>query len=368
MNDLIHWLALHHALGGTPRTLRSLLESCGPPQEILQIHQKNPTYLKLTPLQHQRLHKIDYTLIEDDLRWQQNNSTHHIITLADPRYPPDLKEIYDPPIVLYVKGQPEHLLKPQLAIVGSRNATLAGEEIAYQFAHQLSLAGLIITSGMALGIDYHAHCGALAAHMPTIAVLGCGNNIIYPKKHTKMASEVALSGAIISEQPVNTPVIADNFPKRNRIISGLSLGTLVIEASLKSGSLITARLANEQGREVFAIPGALKNPLARGCHYLIKNGAKLTEHINDILDEIGFDLSAITEEMEVQPLKDLDPLDNKLIECLGFCVQSAQNLINPMGVSAKELSSRLLNLELRGYIKAVPGGYCRVSHGKTRAK
>lgn len=364
MNDLIHWLALHHALGGTPRTLRLLLETYYSPEEILHLHKKNPTHLNLTPLQHQRLRQIDYALIEDDLAWQQNDPAHHIITLADLRYPPDLKEIYDPPIVLYLHGQPEHLLKPQIAIVGSRNPTLAGTEIAYQFAEQLSLAGLIITSGLALGIDYHAHCGALAAKRPTIAVLGCGSNIVYPKKHKEIASKITLSGAIISEQPVNMPVIADNFPKRNRIISGLSLGTLIIEASLKSGSLITARLANEQGREVFAIPGSLKNPLARGCHYLIKNGAKLTEHVNDILDEISFDLSPMIEDTRNLTPKNLDPLDNKLIECLGFCVQPVQYLINSTGLSAKELSSRLLNLELRGYIKAVPGGYCRVTHGK----
>lgn len=360
MNDLIYWLGLHHALGSTPRTLRLLLETFQSPEEIISIHKKNPTHLKLTPLQHQRLRKINWTLIDNDLSWQQSHLAHHIITFNDSRYPPDLKEIHDPPIILYVKGQPECLLKSQIAIVGSRNPTPAGEETAYHFAEQLGLAGLAITSGMALGIDYQAHRGALAAKTPTLAVLGSGINIIYPKKHVKIANEMSLIGAIISEQPINTPAIADNFPRRNRIISGLSLGTLVIEASLKSGSLITARLANEQGREVFAIPSSIKNPLASGCHHLIKHGAKLTESINDILDEFQLKTSITVHKATKHLAKHLDHLDNKLIECLDFYVQSAQDLIDLTGVSAKEVCSRLLNLELHGYIKAVSGGYCRV--------
>ena len=359
MNDLTHWLGLHHALGGTPRVLRSLLEIFPSPKNIIDLHKKDPAQLKLTPLQQQRLRNINWALVDDDLTWQQSNPRHHIVTINDPRYPSDLKEIYDPPIVLYINGDPSCLQRRQLAIVGSRNPTPAGAETAYQFAEQLGLAGLTITSGMALGIDYQAHRGALAAKAPTIAVLGSGINVIYPKKHSKLYHEIALTGAIVSENTVNMQAIAINFPKRNRIISGLSTGTLVVEASLNSGSLITARLANEQGRDVFAIPSSIKNLMSRGCHYLIKNGAKLTEDISDILGELELNTSLPIEKHDSLTAKNLDQLDSKLIECLGFCVQSAQDLIDSTGIPAKDVCSRLLNLELHGYIKAVAGGYCR---------
>ncbi len=222
-------------------------------------------------------------MVDEHLQWLASSKYHHIIRLGSPDYPKQLSEIPKPPEILFVSGSIEVLHQPQVAIVGSRNASPIGLETAYSFANELSKAGLVITSGMALGIDGAAHRGALEAHYPTIAVLGTGIDTIYPLRHTTLAEQITKQGAIISEFPLKTTPSPANFPRRNRIISGLSLGTLVVEASTKSGSLITARLAAEQGREVFAIPGSIHNPRAKGCHQLINQGAKLVENIEDIL-------------------------------------------------------------------------------------
>jgi len=211
----------------------------------------------------------------------------HILTLHDPAYPALLKEIADPPPLLFVRGDPAVLSRPQLGIVGSRNPTPGGRSLAEDFARSLSRCGLVVTSGMALGIDAAGHRGALRGGGTTLAVAGTGPDRIYPARHRDLARAIVEQGAIISEFAPGTPALPSNFPRRNRIISGLSLGVLVVEAACRSGSLITARLAAEQGREVFALPGSIHNPLARGCHHLIRQGAKLVEDIEDIVEELG---------------------------------------------------------------------------------
>ncbi len=286
---------------------------------------------------------------------------HHLITLSDPRYPPLLREIADPPAALYVIGDPAVLSSTQLGIVGSRNPTPGGSETAHAFATYLTLSGLTITSGLAMGVDAAAHRGALVAGGKTIAVAGTGLDRVYPARHRELAHQIAAQGALISEFPLGTPALAFNFPRRNRIISGLSLGVLVVEAALQSGSLITARLAAEQGREVFAIPGSIHNPLARGCHALIRQGAKLVETAADILEELG-----PIAQLSV-PARQTDGVGNitsglgveamTLLECLGFDPTPVDSLIERSGLTPEAVSSMLLVLELQGHVVSAPGGH-----------
>lgn len=293
---------------------------------------------------------------------------HHLITLSDPRYPRLLREIPDPPAALYVVGDPDLLSATQLGIVGSRNPTPGGSETAHAFASYLTQSGLTITSGLAMGVDAAAHRGALGAGGKTIAVAGTGLDRVYPARHRELAHEIAAQGALISEFALGTPALAHNFPRRNRIISGLSLGVLVVEAALQSGSLITARLAAEQGREVFAIPGSIHNPLARGCHALIRQGAKLVETAADILEELG-PMAQIT-----APARQTDGAGNitsglgveamTLLDCLGFDPTPVDSLIERSGLTPEAVSSMLLVLELQGHVVAAPGGhYTRVTRG-----
>ena len=227
----------------------------------------------------------DWTIIDNDLAWLSQNN-NYAITFNEANYPYQLKEIADPPPILFVRGNPDLLAAPQIAIVGSRNPSASGEETAFNFAKTLSQHGFTITSGLALGIDAASHRGALSAKGYTIAVAGTGLDRVYPARHKDLATEIVNTGAIISEFPPGTTAKANHFPRRNRIISGLCQGLLVVEAAKQSGSLITARMALEQNREVFAIPGSIHNPLARGCNALIRQGAKLVETTQDILEEL----------------------------------------------------------------------------------
>ncbi len=365
MNELPYWLALQHALGHTPRIIYKLLQKWGSPQTIFEVYQREPKLLPLTEVQHQQMRGVSWEAIDKELLWYHKQTHHHIVLFNQPEYPPLLKEIHTPPLLLYIVSEnPTVLLNTQIAIVGTRNPTYTGRELAESFAFQLGKHNLTITSGLAVGIDACAHQGALQAQIPTIAVLGCGVDTIYPKRHTALAAQIISSGAIVSEFPIGTAPLATNFPKRNRIISGLSVGVLVIEATLRSGSLITAHFANEQGREVFAIPSSIHNLFSQGCHELIKNGAKLVENINDILTELYFVIPSTQDSTFLKsvgpPIKSLDKEERKLIDCMGFEVRGVQDLSYALGVSIQNISSRLLNLELRGYIKTVPGGYCRV--------
>ena len=273
-----------------------------------------------------------------------------ILTLADSAYPQSLLEIADPPNVLYVRGNAALLQTRGLAMVGSRNATPQGLQTAENFAKTLAGRGLCIISGLALGIDAAAHRGALAAGGATIAVIGTGADRIYPARNKELALAIVERGAIVSEFPLGTPAIAANFPRRNRIISGLSRGVLVVEAAPESGSLITARLAGEQGREVFAIPGSIHSPVARGCHKLIKQGAKLVETAQDVLEELG--------DIEQQVATSESPTpseENPLLAALGHDPCALDELVERTGLRADQLLGELLTLELSGQLATLPG-------------
>ena len=273
-----------------------------------------------------------------------------LLTLADTAYPQSLLEIPDPPSILYVRGNPALLQNRGLAIVGSRNATPQGLQTAETFARALAAKGLGIISGLALGIDAAAHRGALAARGATIAVIGTGADRIYPARNKELAMAIAEHGTIVSEFPLGTPAIAANFPRRNRIISGLARGVLVVEAALESGSLITARLAAEQGREVFAIPGSIHSPVARGCHRLIKQGAKLVETAQDILEELG----SHPESPGVPEVADTAG-NNVILKALGYDPCALDDIVDRTGISADLLLGELLTLELDGLIATLPG-------------
>ncbi|MBL8201423.1 MAG: DNA-protecting protein DprA [Chromatiales bacterium] len=296
---------------------------------------------------------------------------NHRLTPADAAYPALLREIPSPPPQLFVRGNLDALSLPQLAIVGSRNATPGGTETAHSFASHLAARGFCITSGLAEGIDAAAHRGALAARGTTIAVCGTGPDIVYPRQHATLAEEiVAGGGAIVSEFAPGTQVFRANFPRRNRLISGLAVGTLVVEASLRSGALITARHAMEQGREVFAIPGSIHNPVARGCHHLIRNGAKLVETAADIVDELGGLLASLRRDdaaagselaLEAAPGNGAGTVESdadyaRLLACLAWDPVDVDTLVARSGLTIGEVSSMLLLLEMRGSVRALTGG------------
>jgi DNA processing protein len=366
-DELRYWLALMLAPGiGSTRFLQ-ILEHFPAPRTLFTEHETLPSKLKLPTAARAYLHSPDWHAVDKILAWADKDECH-ILCLTDPRYPALLKEITDPPPILYARGNPAVLCQRQLAIVGSRNPSAGGKQIAHDFAQTLSQSGFVITSGLALGIDAASHQGALDAHGSTIAVAGTGLDRIYPARHKQLGHEIIENGAIVSEFAPGTPPIASNFPRRNRIISGLSLGTLVIEAALKSGSLITARLANEQGREVFALPGSIYNPLSQGCHYLIQQGAKLTCQSSDILEEFSHltpnypkpDSAAIlptntaTESIYSRG-------ENALLENIGYEPISIDNLVERSGLTAEAVSSMLLTLELQGTVAAKGGLFSRIS-------
>jgi DNA processing protein len=302
----------------------------------------------------------DWAMIDKDLSWleQQNNS---VILFNDKNYPSQLKEIADPPPVLFVRGNPDLLSLPQIAIVGSRNPSTLGEETAFNFAKTLSHYGFVITSGLALGIDGASHRGALNAKGFTIAVAGTGLDRVYPARHKELATEIVKTGVMISEFPPGTTAKANHFPRRNRIISGLCQGLLVVEAAKQSGSLITARMALEQNREVFAIPGSIHNPLARGCNALIREGAKLVETTQDILEELNQFYQQDEKLLPLTMQSTLDLEQQTLLNRVMFSPTSIDYLVENTGESVEVISSMLLILELQGYLEATAGGcYVRV--------
>jgi len=307
----------------------------------------------------------DAALLEATLVWleQPGNS---LMTLADADYPPALLEIADPPAVLYCKGQRSLLSQPGLGVVGSRNATPQGERDAEAFARALSDAGLTIISGLALGIDAAAHRGGLAGAGSSVAIIGTGLDRIYPARNKALAHQLAERGVIVSEFALGTPPLPGHFPRRNRLISGLSRGVLVVEAAPDSGSLITAKVAAEQGREVFAIPGSIHSPLARGCHALIKQGAKLVESAADILDELAWQQrlappvhpEAQAGAVESLPESQPDPV----LGALEGAPSTLDTLAQRTGLTLEALSAKLLTLELDGQIASLPGGRYQKLH------
>lgn len=306
--------------------------------------------------------RADDDTIETRLRvarqWLADGTGRHAISLADAEYPPQLLHSADPPLLLYVIGRVELLARDSLAIVGSRNASAQGMDNAHAFAAHLSAAGWCVVSGLAVGIDAAAHEGALSAPGGTIAVLGTGLDRVYPSRHRALAHRIADAGALVSEFAPGTPALPTHFPLRNRIIAALSRGTLVVEAALRSGSLITARLAAEAGREVFAVPGSIHSPLSRGCHALIRQGAKLVESGDDILDELQPRRTARAP-TAAPPATPEDPL----LAALGHDPTTLDALGARTGWSVQALSARLLELEFDGHVRRLPGGLYQ-RHGR----
>lgn len=361
-------LALLRAPGIGPARSARLLEHFGSAAAALAADRAEWAQLGMPAAALDYLRTPDWRRVEQDLVWLERPG-NHLLPVSDGRYPPLLRDIPQAPPVLFVHGDPDCLRVPQLAVVGTRNPTPSGKETARQFAAHLAGAGMIITSGLALGIDAAAHQGALAGGGRTIAVMGTSLDQVYPAKHRDLARAIAERGALVSELPTGTPALAENFPRRNRLISGLALGVLVVEAALQSGSLITARLALDQGREVFAIPGSIHNPLAKGCHALIRQGAKLVETANDIVEELGA-LAAVNGEerpsVTATPSA-MEPLDadyRQLLAAMGEAPVGVDVLVERCGLTAEVVSSMLLILELEGHTVAVPGGlYCRLKPG-----
>ena len=367
MTDTEHWLTMALCPGlGTMGATR-LLQNFGSPADVLAASAQQLTNAGATADMARDLLEPDAARLQQALEWL-GQPDHHLLTPDSSTYPHLLIESGAGPLCLFVAGDPECLALPQLAIVGSRNATPAGIETAREFAALLARSGLIITSGLAQGIDTAAHVGALRGKGKTIAVLGNGLDQVYPRENAALAEKIISAGALVSEFPPGTPPRRDQFPRRNRIISALSLGTLVVEAGIRSGSLITARLAGEMGREIFAIPGSIHSPVSKGCHRLIRQGAKLVESAADIMEE----LAALTGALEQAPAdvamhsNDPTPIDPdyaKVLGAMGFDPVSINQLAERSGLTAEELSSMLLILELEGRVNSLPGGLFQQTKG-----
>jgi DNA processing protein len=358
--SLRYWLALLHAPGVGAVRFGELLQRSG---GILPLFHGSPPP-DIPERLRRYLREPDWSTVERDLAWQEQDGCH-ILTLLDPAYPPLLRELSDAPPLLFLRGDPRQLMNPQLAVVGSRNPSVIGKETAHDFSRTLAAAGLVITSGLATGVDAAAHRGALAGGGQSVAVFGTGLDRVYPASHRELAHTIVeRDGLLVSEYPPGTAPLPGNFPRRNRIISGLSLGTLVVEAALRSGSLITAGLAADQGREVFAIPGSIHNPLARGCHQLIRQGAKLVETAQDVLVELAPQLQAAiavtdmdTPGTEEGGIEELDEEYQRLLACLDAAPSSVDQLVMRSGLTADAVSSMLLLLELQGHVISTAGGY-----------
>jgi DNA processing protein len=359
-DDFDAWFRLLETPGLGRGSVRRLLAACGSPDAVLSARPGTLRTLagadvaealaRPAPEQAERLAAAR--------RWLEGGEQRTAITLGAPHYPAPLLQTADPPLLLYAEGDLARLAAPSLAIVGSRHPTPQGADNARAFAAALSREGLVVVSGLALGIDAAAHEGALEGAAEgkggTVAVLGTGLDPIYPRSHARLARRIAAQGALISEFAPGTPPLREHFPQRNRIIAGLSLGTLVVEAALQSGSLITARQAAEAGREVFAIPGSIHSPLAKGCHALIKQGAKLVESAADILDELRG--TRPLAEAAAAPEGRAPSPDDPLLDALGHDPVTLDALIARTGWPTADITARLLELELAGHVARLPGG------------
>ena len=359
MNDdeeIRAWLRLLLSPGVGAATVRQLLSAFGLPQHVFaasaaalaDIVPARVVHILLAPMSSDTQAHIASTL-----QWA-GQAGNHLLTLADEQYPKWLLEIADPPPLLYASGQPALLAAPSVAVVGSRNATAQGICNSMHFSETLSRAGLTVVSGLALGIDTAAHEGGLRGAGSTVAVTGTGLDTVYPLRNRALAKRIEAAGCIISEYPLGTPPLAANFPRRNRIISGLARAVLVVEAAARSGSLITARMAAEQGRDVFAIPGSINAPLSRGCHHLIKQGARLAESAEEILDELGWQSPIPPAQMIT-----VAPAAGSLLCAMGFDPVHPDVLAQRSGLGAGTLNAELLTLELDGRIELLPSGMYR---------
>ncbi|MFZ1388729.1 MAG: DNA-processing protein DprA [Thiolinea sp.] len=376
-------LQIWRAAGIGPASINRLLNHFGSASAALDSSDTEMVKAGIKPEVIQNLRAVPAEATLADLEWLHRAQHRHILVPEDPLYPKQLHDVKAAPPILFVAGNPELLNEPQLAMVGSRTPTTYGKDNAQAFAHYLAKHGITITSGLALGIDAISHQGALEAGGHTIAVIATGLDIMYPAKNRSLAERIVEQGVIVSEFPIGVKPQAQNFPRRNRIISGLSLGTLVVEAALQSGSLVTAQHALEQGREVFAIPGSIHSPLAHGCHRLIRQGAKLVETAADILEELAPQLQTYlgvnfepTEAQATKPIKPLsflksietqenteertapalDPEEQLLLATIGLEPVPIDQIVIQTGLTTDVVSSMLLMLELQGYIAACGGG------------
>ncbi len=358
MDDTETLVRLYARIGNQRRSFLDLLKTFK--QNSAAVFNSSDDELRsigLTPAQIKRIRSADDRATDRCLEWLQNPD-HHLIQCNTSSYPDLLTEIADFPPLLFARGQIDLIHQPQVAIVGSRLCTAGGKKHAQQFAETLASNGLAITSGLAQGIDAAAHRGALNQKAATIAVLGTGPDLIYPRANQALTHEIAGSGLIVSEFLPGTAAAKSHFPRRNRIISGLSVATLVIEASLRSGSLITARLAAEQGRDVFAIPGSIHNPQSRGCHQLIRQGAILAESAEQIIEELGPLLGYLSNKTcpASRPIVSLEDEEQSLLKHIAFDPVSIDQLCESSGLTIDKLSSILLALELKQVIESAPGG------------
>ena len=374
MSEISNWIRLTATPGVGCEAAKKLLHAFGLPEQIFSasypelkrvVSEKQAQALSGAPS------AATTSLMERTEQWC-TKPENHLITLADRTYPAHLLTIPDPPTVLYVKGNADLLSKTSVAVVGSRNATTQGVVNAREFSDTLSQHGLTIVSGLAAGIDAAAHQGGLAGSGSTIAVIGTGIDIVYPAANRELAHQIAAQGCIVSEYPLGTPPIASNFPRRNRIISGLAQGVLVVEAAAQSGSLITARMANEQGRDVFAIPGSIHSPFSKGCHLLIKQGAKLVDTAQDIIDELRIDELRFDELRQGRTPTTLGAMiadtanaisitpDNQaLLSEMGFDPVHPDALALRCKLDCADLTARLVMLELEGHVEMLAGGLVR---------
>lgn len=362
--EIAAWLRLMQAPGVGAVTARALLTEFGLPQNIfasgasalMKVAPQSVVQSLLAPPSAEF-----QSLLERSLAWASQDA-RYIITLADAHYPRALLDTADPPPLLYAMGDLQALSRPALAMVGSRNASVQGKEDARAFAATLAAAGYCVVSGLAQGIDSAAHEGALQAvgGASTIAVIGTGADIVYPARNRALAHRIAEAGLILSEYPLGTPAIAANFPRRNRIISGLASGVMVVEAAIHSGSLITARMALDQGREVFAVPGSIHSPMSKGCHRLIRQGAKLVESAEDVLEELRPSQAGRMRSLPVPGLKPALAADlANLRDLIGFDPVDFNTLVERAGCDAATLAAQLLSLELAREIEVLPGARYR---------
>lgn len=351
--SLAAWVRLTRIPGVGGATQRALLKRFGSPETVFETDIGTLSEIVPRPVASVLRSQDCSEEIEAVCRWTEEPG-NRILTLADADYPGRLLETADPPTLLYAKGRVELLSAPAVAIVGSRNPTPQGAKDAEVFAETLAASGVTVVSGLAAGIDAAAHRGGLKGKGSTVAVIGTGADRVYPARNHELAQRIASDGVLVSEFPLGTPAVGSNFPRRNRIISGLAIGVLVVEAAMRSGSLITARLAGEQGRDVFAIPGSIHSPLSKGCHRLIKEGAKLVEAAEDILCELGMAAESASTDT-------LAPETDDLLNVVGFDPCDVDTIATRSGLTPERLSAMLLELELDGRVARLPGGrYQRV--------
>lgn len=361
--ELSYWLVLVKIPRLGPRGIFKLLRNITEIRELFDREWGFYAGLGLSSEQIKHFVAPNWHSVEADLNWYVRGSDHHIMSIVCQDYPKQLLTIPDPPPIIYVLGSSSILNRPQVAIVGSRRSTPEGREIAFEFATNLAAQGIVVTSGLARGIDSAAHLGALKLGQ-TIAVIGTGIDVTYPLSNYNLSKQIIEKGAIVSEFSLGMPPLPEHFPRRNRLISGLSLGTCIIEAAEKSGSLITAKYAVEQGREVFAIPGSIRNPQTRGCHQLIQQGAALVTCAEDIMLELGINSKkqpncALNE--KPSEYFELEEPHLKLLECIGYEPAKIDLLVERSDFSVNQLASLLLDLELAGHIISSYSGYRRVS-------